>query len=101
MTVADVNSVDEHSPAGRRTREIVEGVGDGFISLDAEWCITDCSAGAEALLRHTRGALLGLKLWSVAGLARDSAFAELGRRVARKGKPEEAEFAYRADRRSR
>ena len=101
MTIADVYRVEDLSPSGRRAREIVEGVADGFLSLGADWCITDCNAGAERLLRRERDDVLGLRLWSVAGLAKDSAFAELGRRVARRRRPEEAEFTYRADRRSR
>jgi PAS domain S-box-containing protein len=101
MTVVDVHSPEEPSLSERRAREIVEGVAEGFISLGADWRITDCSAGAERLLRRKRDDLLGVRLWSVAGLAKDSAFAELGRRVARRRRPEEAEFAYRVDRRSR
>lgn len=101
MTIADVYRAEDLSPSGRRAREIVDGVADGFISLGADWRITDCNAGAERLLRRERDDLLGLRLWSVAGLAKDSAFAELGRRVARRRRPEEAEFTYRADRRSR
>ncbi|HEY2357416.1 MAG TPA: HWE histidine kinase domain-containing protein [Phenylobacterium sp.] len=101
MTIGDVQSSEALSLSGSRAREIVEGVADGFISLDAEWRITDCNAGAARLLRQERKDLLGLRLWSVAGLAKDSAFAELGRRVALRRRPEEAEFAYRADRRTR
>ena len=100
MTIGDVYSAEEPSPSGRRAREIVDAVADGFISLGADWRITDCSAGAERLLRRERDDLLGLKLWSIAGVAKDSAFAELGRRVARRRRPEEAEFAFRVDRRS-
>lgn len=101
MVIADVYSPDELTLSGRRAREIVDGVGDGFLSLDADWRITDCNSGAERLLRRRRDDLLGLKLWNIAGLAKDSAFAELGRRVVRGRRPEEAELAYRADRRSR
>jgi PAS domain S-box-containing protein len=101
MTFGEIYSPEELAPSGRRTREIVEGAADGFISLDADWRITDCNAGAARLLGRRRDDLLGLKLWNVAGLAKDSAFAELGRRVARRGRPEEAEFAYHANRRSR
>ena len=101
MTVGEAYGPEDLSPSGRRAREIVDGVADGFISLDADWRITDCNAGAERLLQRGHDHLLGLRLWSVAGLAKDSAFAELGRRVARRRRPEEAEFAYRADRRSR
>ena len=79
----------------------MDGVADGFLSLGADWRITDCNAGAARLLRRDRDDLLGERLWSVAGLAKDSAFAELGRRVARRRRPEEAEFTFRVERRSR
>jgi PAS domain S-box-containing protein len=101
MTLGDVYSPEELSPSGRRAREIVEGVADGFLSLDADWRITDCNAGAARLLRRQRQDLVGLRFWGVTGLPKDSAFADLARRVVRRGRPEEAEFAYRAERRRR
>jgi PAS domain S-box-containing protein len=101
MTIVNAHNPDELSPPGRHAREIVEGVGDGFLSMDTDWRITDCNAGAERLLRRQRNDLLGLKVWSIAGLAKDSAFAGVGRRVARSGRPEEAEFTFRANRRAR
>lgn len=79
----------------QRAREIVDGLGDGFVSVDADWRLTDCNAAAERLLRHDRADVLGLKIWEVAGLPGDSAFADLTRRVAATRAPEEAELTVR------
>lgn len=84
-----------------RAREIVDGLGEGFLSVDADWRLTDCNAAAERLLRNPREDILGLKLWDIAGLPSDSAFAELGRRVAAKRAPEEAELTVRSGGRTR
>ncbi|MBV8682480.1 MAG: PAS domain S-box protein [Caulobacteraceae bacterium] len=101
MTAADVPIPRERALAGRHVREIVEGLGDGFISLGADWRVADCNAGAERLLRCERDELLDRHIANIAGFAQDSAFAELVRRVASSRKPEEAELAFRADGRAR
>jgi PAS domain-containing protein len=85
------------APARERAREIVDGLGEGFLSVDADWRLTDCNPPAERLLHQARGDILGLKLWDIAGLASDSPFAELGRRVVTKRTPEEAEISVRID----
>ena len=90
------------SPHGvERAREIVEGLGDGFLSVDADWRITDCNAALERFLNLPRLALLGLTIWGVSGITRTSPFARLARRVARTREAEEAEIAIvrRGDRR--
>ena len=101
MSLVDVDTPAEPTVHARRAREIVEGVGEGFISVDADWRVTDCNSGAERLLRRRRDDLLDLKFLNITGFAKDSAFAELGLRVARSRRPEEAELTYRADGRSR
>lgn len=80
-----------------RAREIVDGLGEGFLSVDADWRLTDCNPAGERLLRKERENILGLKLWDIAGLPSDSAFAELGRRVVAKRTPAEAELSVRHD----
>jgi len=85
------------APAREFAREIVDGLGEGFLSVDADWRLTDCNPAAERLLRQARADILGLKLWDIAGLPRDSAFAELGRRVLTRRAPEEAELSVRTD----
>ncbi|CAN7466517.1 PAS domain S-box protein [Phenylobacterium sp. LjRoot219] len=87
--------------AQERAREIVDGLGEGFLSVDADWRLTDCNAAAEQLLGCAREDILGLKLWGIAGLPSDSAFAELARRVAGRRAAEEAELGLRVRGRSR
>jgi PAS domain S-box-containing protein len=97
MTVSRPRRVPEATPAPDRAREIVDGLGEGFLSVDADWRLTDCNAAAERLLRRRRKDLLGRKLWRLAGVPRKSAFAALGRRVAATRAPEEAELAFETD----
>jgi len=85
----------EAAQARERARQIVDGLGEGFLSVDADWRVTDCNCVAERLLGQDREDILGLKVWDIAGLPSDSAFAELGRRVVAKRSPEEAEVSLR------
>jgi PAS domain S-box-containing protein len=82
-----------------RAREIVEGLGDGFLSLDADWRITDCNGALERILNLPRLALLGRTIWSITGVTRTAPFGVLARRVAATREAEEAEitFAKRGD----
>jgi PAS domain S-box-containing protein len=84
-----------------RARQIVEGLGDGFLSLDAEWRITDCNRVIERFLNRRRRSLLGREIWKISGVAIGSPFGVLARRVATTRAAEEAEVAYprRRDRR--
>src|SRR5512146_2945846 len=75
----------------RRAREIIEGLRDAFVSLDAEWRVTDCNAPAERILDHPRAELVGRTVWEVIGVAPDSPLGELARRVRATGQPEEGE----------
>jgi PAS domain S-box-containing protein len=84
-----------------RTRQIVDGLSDGYVSFDAGWRLTDCNAAAERLLKQTRQNLLGLKLWDLAGLTPNVPLAALVQRVAASRTPEGAELTYRIDGRSR
>jgi PAS domain S-box-containing protein len=90
---------DEPPDRVERAREIVEGLGDGFLSLDADWRITDCNGALERFLNLPRLALLGRTIWSVTGVTRTTPFAVLARRVAATREAEEAEitFARRGD----
>jgi PAS domain S-box-containing protein len=101
MTIANVAKPAERPLPSQQAREIIEGVGEGFISLDADGRITDCNSGAATLLGRPRDELLDRQLSTIAGFAKDSALAELGRRVARSRKPEEAELIYRDNGRPR
>jgi PAS domain S-box-containing protein len=76
----------------RRRRQVIEGLRDAFVSMDAHWRITDCNARTEAILGRTRAELLGREMWGVIGLSPDSPLGEVARRVKQTGEPEEVEF---------
>jgi PAS domain S-box-containing protein len=77
-----------------RSREIVEGFAEGYVSFDGDWRVTDCNRAAEQLFERERGDLLGSDLSDVVPMAADSAFAALAIRVAASRKPEDAELSY-------
>lgn len=83
-----------------RAREIVDGIGQGFLGVSADWRVSDCNAAAEGFFRAAREDLLDRKLWEIVGLDKDSPIAELGRRVAASRRPEEAELTIRRNRRA-
>jgi PAS domain S-box-containing protein len=97
MTVSHAPQVPDGSAAEDRAREIVDGLGEGFLSVDADWRLTDCNAAAERLLRRQRKDILGRKLWRLAGLPSRSSIAALARRVAATRTAEEAELAFSTD----
>jgi PAS domain S-box-containing protein len=84
------------SPSQSRdlAHQIVCQLAEGYISLDADWRLTDCNAAAERLLDGKREDLLGRNFFDAAGLAPDSAFAQLAQRVAATQAPEEAELSF-------
>ena len=79
------------APSEQLQRQVIEGLRDAFLSMDAQWRITDCNARAEAILGRSRGELLGRSVWDVVGLPSDSPLGEVGRRVKKTGEPEEVE----------
>src|SRR6516162_2273207 len=79
-----------------RARAIIDGLGEGFLSVDADWRLTDCNPAAERFFRRKRDEILGLKLWNLTGLSDESPFATLGHRVAETRRVAEAELEYRA-----
>jgi PAS domain S-box-containing protein len=84
-----------------RARAIIDGLGEGFLSVDADWRLTDCNPAAERFFRRSRDEILGLKLWNLTGLSDESPFATLGHRVAETRRVAEAELEYRAKGRQR
>lgn len=76
----------------RRQRQIIEGLRDAFLSLDAKWRVTDCNARAEAILGRPRAELVGRTIWDLIGVSPDSPLGEVARRVKKTGEPEEGEF---------
>jgi len=78
--------------AADRARHIVDGLGEGFLDLDAQWRVIDCNAAALAFLHCERAELVGRLVWDVAGLAKDGAFGKLAQQVALTKTPEEAEI---------
>jgi PAS domain S-box-containing protein len=77
-----------------RSREIVEGLSEGYVRFDADWRVTDCNRAAEQLFERERRELVGRDLSEVTPLAADSPFAALALRVADSRKPEDAELTY-------
>lgn len=84
-----------------RSRQIVDGLAGGFLSLDDDWRITDCNAAAERLFDRDRDELIGRRCRDLAGLTPDSPFTDLIETVAVKRAPEDAELTFRNGRRSR
>lgn len=76
----------------RRRRELIEGLRDAFVSMDAEWRITDCNARTEAIVGRPRAELLGREIWEVVGVPLDSPLGEVARRVKQTREPGESEF---------
>jgi PAS domain S-box-containing protein len=84
-----------------RSRQLVEGLPGGFLSLDSDWRISDCNSAAERLFGQVRDDLIGCDYCDLVGLGPDSAFADLVRRVADSGRTTEAELRLRAARKVR
>jgi PAS domain S-box-containing protein len=76
------------------SRQIVEGLSEGYVSFDADWRVTDCNHASELLFERQRWELIGNDLSDVTPLPPDSPFAVLAVRVAERQLPEEAELAY-------
>jgi PAS domain S-box-containing protein len=83
------------------SHQIVCQLAEGFVSLDAHWRLTDCNAAAERLLVKKREDLLGRDFFDAAGLAPDSAFAQLAHRIAATRAAEEVELTYEREGRPR
>ncbi len=77
-----------------RSRQIIAGLAEGFASFDADWRFVDCNAAAEALLDQGRQDLIGRRFCDVSGLAWESPFAALVRRVAETQAPQDAELTF-------
>lgn len=82
--------------AADRARQIVEGLSEGFLSLDADWRITDCNVVIAGFLNREREELLGQKLWEVFDAPMDSPLGVLAQRVAETRAAAQAEVSYSA-----
>jgi PAS domain S-box-containing protein len=89
------------APEAQRARQIVEGLSEGFLALDADWRLTDCNSATERFLDVDREDILGQPLWDVLGTEPDSPFGQIGRRVIATQEPEEAEVLFVRRRRRR
>jgi PAS domain S-box-containing protein len=76
-----------------RIREIVEGLNEGFLSLDERWRLTECNQGAVRLLDCHRDNLIGRNFWNATGIDAQSALGVLCHRVASGRSSEEAEVS--------
>ncbi|CAN7618042.1 PAS domain S-box protein [Phenylobacterium sp. LjRoot219] len=77
-----------------RARQIVEGLTDGFLGLDADWRITDCNNVIAGFLNRRREDLPGQKLCDVFAAGMDSPLGALVRRVAETQAAAQAEVSY-------
>jgi PAS domain S-box-containing protein len=50
--------------AEERVRNILESIGDGFVSVDRDWCITYCNAEAARILGRPAAEVLGKGFWA-------------------------------------
>jgi PAS domain S-box-containing protein len=96
MTGSDNRRSAKPLQPGERSRQIVDGLAEGYVSFDADWRFTDCNRTAERLFRRKREDLLGSNLCDISGLAGDSPFAALAQRVADTRTPEDAELSFRS-----
>jgi PAS domain S-box-containing protein len=80
-----------------RSRQIVEGLAEGYVSFGSDWRVTDCNRAAERLFERERRDLLGSDLSDVVPMSASSAFAALAVRVATARTPEDAELSYPSD----
>src|SRR4051812_27563306 len=89
------------SPTSDRARQIVDGLGEGFLSVDGDWRITDCNEATARFLDRRPRDLLGRDLWEFVSMSGDSAVAAVIRRVAKLQTPEDVEITHRRQRRTR
>jgi PAS domain S-box-containing protein len=82
--------------AADRAHQIVEGLSEGFLGLDADWRITDCNQAIARFLNHAREDLLGQKLWEITKAPMDSPLGILAQRVAATRAATQAEVSYAA-----
>jgi PAS domain S-box-containing protein len=80
--------------AHRRTTAILEGVADGFNTLDRKWRYTYVNATAAKMVGRTPGELLGKNLWELWPHAADSPFGAAYRRAVAENVPVAVEAFY-------
>ncbi|HEX8242848.1 MAG TPA: PAS domain S-box protein, partial [Longimicrobium sp.] len=83
---------DEAEAGRRRLEAILEGIGESFVALDAEWRYTYVNARAEETLGKVRGELLGRVIWEVFPASRETPAWPVLHRVAERRRPERVEF---------
>ena len=76
----------------RRWEAILEGIGEGFVTLDPAWRYTWVNGQAERLLRRTRAELLGNTIWSAFPSLRESLLWQELHAVRERGVPRHFEF---------
>ena len=77
-----------------RARQIIDGLRDGFFSLDSQWRVTDCNGAMEAFLSRSRSELLARSIWELSGMSPDCALGQLSHRVFTTHMPEAAEVSF-------
>ena len=77
-----------------RARQIIDGLQDGFFSLDSNWRVTDCNEALGAFLSRSRSELLGRSIWELSGMSPECALGELSHRVFTTHMPEATEVLF-------
>jgi anti-sigma regulatory factor (Ser/Thr protein kinase) len=70
-----------------RVMRVLEGMGDAFFTLGADWRFTYLNREAERVLEHGRADLLGKVLWEEFPLAAETVFGAQYRRAVESGQP--------------
>ncbi len=91
------DAADQHSgslsryPPGTETAEILEGIDQGFVDLDANWQITYVNGKAEQIYGMSRSYLLGKDFWEVFASARGTIYEREYRRTMERRTPTQIE----------
>jgi signal transduction histidine kinase/ActR/RegA family two-component response regulator len=91
LIAAAQRAAEEASSARQRVERLLESVSDGFVALDAGWCVTYANATALAVLERTRAEVIGRSVWEICpALVGLEAFEQL-QAVASRGLPRDFE----------
>ncbi len=80
----------------KRISEILESIGDNFISLDRAWCFAYINRAAEMVLGRRREELLGKNIWTEYPKLRSSTVGAMYRQVYENQSPADFEYLHRA-----
>jgi PAS domain S-box-containing protein len=65
LVIGQRHEAAERQAAEHRSRAILESMSEGFIALDASWCITYANGAFETVTRRRRDDLIGGQFWDL------------------------------------